>query len=179
MLGWAILLLLYLQSWLMPYHQGSQQARLLGLYVLAMVSQVWPLRGSTLIVELVSSYWPLLFFALGAISMPDMLGRCDMFPPGTAWERGRHLLGEGIMSVCYLSGAFKAHDPYSITVGLRYWALFAYSTHVAWFRVMGSPDSTVFTFAFILPICLACASRKQQPESAVPSEETAKETSPG
>lgn len=146
MLVWAILLFLYVPACIAPYHQGSQIARLVGLYVLAMVSQVWPGHGFAAISKAVASYWPILIFMLGAISMPDMTGRCDQFPPGTTWERFRHLGGEAVLTICYLAGGFQASDCYNISESLRYWSLFAYATHVAWYRIMGSPSSTLLTF---------------------------------
>lgn len=161
MLVWAILLFLYVPPCIAPYHQGSQIARLVGLYVLAMVSQVWPGQGMEAISKAVASYWPILFFILGAISMPDMTGRCDQFPPGTVWERLRHLSGEAVLTICYLSGGFQASDCYNICESLRYWSLFAYATHVAWYRTMGSPWSTLFTFG-TMPIFYAWRYRAQQ-----------------
>lgn len=161
MLVWAILLFLYVPPCIAPYHQGSQFARLVGLYVLAMVSQVWPGQGFETISKAVASYWPILLFTLGAISMPDMTGRCDQFPPGSVWERFRHLSGEALLTICYLAGGFQASDCYNICESLRYWSLFAYATHVAWYRTMGSPSSTLFTFG-TMPVFYAWSYRAQQ-----------------
>merc|ERR1719482_233583 len=83
--------------------------------------------------------------------MPDMSGRCDMFPAGTVWERTRHSLGQCILAVAFVTGGMKTDDPYGVTVWLSQWAVFAYVSHVALFRLLGHPNGAVVTFALIVP----------------------------
>merc|ERR1719343_1925085 len=95
-LGWVVLCFIYVPSLLVPWHQ-EQFARVGALYVFGMFTLAWPLKGKEIVAKAVQAYWPFLVMALCLISMPDMVGRCDMFPPGTTWERLRHRFGEVIM----------------------------------------------------------------------------------
>lgn len=148
LVGWILLSFIYLPSIIVPWHQ-DQFARLLSLYIFAMVTMAWPLKGQETLSRCVSSYWPFLIMFLVLLSMPDMVGRCDMFPPGTYWERIRHRSGECILTICFVTASFKCTDPYNIMAWLGWWSLFAYCFHVAFYRIMGSPYGAVTTFLFV------------------------------
>eukprot|EP00441_Pelagodinium_beii_P025486 CAMPEP_0197663952 /NCGR_PEP_ID=MMETSP1338-20131121/58342_1 /TAXON_ID=43686 ORGANISM="Pelagodinium beii, Strain RCC1491" /NCGR_SAMPLE_ID=MMETSP1338 /ASSEMBLY_ACC=CAM_ASM_000754 /LENGTH=523 /DNA_ID=CAMNT_0043242493 /DNA_START=35 /DNA_END=1606 /DNA_ORIENTATION=- len=146
MVGWAILALLHLATIFVPWHQGMQQARLLSWYVMAMYTHVWPLTGSTAIANALRSYWPLVLITLVLLSMPDMVGRCDMYEAGTVWERFRHSTGEAIMVLLFVTGAYKCSDPLQLATPLNYWSLWAYVSHYAFYKVWGSPAAAVVSF---------------------------------
>ena len=48
-------------------------------------------------------------------------------------------LGELILVVCFMAGAFTPSDPHKITSWLGQWSLYAYCFHVMWYRLLGSP----------------------------------------
>mmetsp|Transcript_58695 Transcript_58695/g.163791 ORF Transcript_58695/g.163791 Transcript_58695/m.163791 type:complete len:520 (+) Transcript_58695:41-1600(+) len=148
MVGWMLLAYILFAATVVPWQMGDF-AQLLSLYVFGMVVDVFPLSGSKAIAAAVRAYWPLLFMLLCLLCQPDMIGRCDMLPPGTVWERGRHRAGEGIVMVCFATGALKTSDPYNVTVWMGWWALYAYAFHIAWYRLLGSPYGAVLTFASI------------------------------
>jgi hypothetical protein len=150
-LGWLLLLYIFVPAVLSPMHQQSF-AVWGNLYLFAMVTYIWPLRGSDVIARITQAYWPLFFMLLCLIAMPDMTGRCDMFPPGTVWERFRHAAGQCLLAIVFVAGGFKIdEDPYGVTNWLGWWSLFAYISHVAWFRLFGSPYGAVITFSLMVP----------------------------
>lgn len=148
MIGWYLLVYTYVPMVLIPWDQ-SNFAHCMSLYVVAMVATIWPLRGSQAIADWVRSYWALLLIILMIFSMPDMWGRCDEHPPYETWERLRFNLGEFTLAVCFLTGSFAMSDPYGVTTWLGYWSLYAYCSHVMWFRLLGCPYGAVVTFSFI------------------------------
>lgn len=56
-------------------------------------------------------------------------------------------LGELILVVCFMAGAFTPSDPHRITSWLGQWSLYAYCFHVMWYRLLGSPYGAIVTFA--------------------------------
>jgi len=146
LVGWAILALVYLATIFVPWHQGMQQARLLSWYVLAMYAHVWPLRGSATFANFVRSYWFLALLFMVFLSMPDMVGRCDMYEAGTVWERFRHSTGEAFMILMFVTGSYKCSDPLRLSAPLNYWSLWAYVSHYAIYKVLGSPAAASISF---------------------------------
>mmetsp|Transcript_113003 Transcript_113003/g.200269 ORF Transcript_113003/g.200269 Transcript_113003/m.200269 type:complete len:561 (-) Transcript_113003:75-1757(-) len=147
-IGWLLMPFLYLPGIVVPWHQDCF-ARWLNLYVFAMVTYVWPLQGQERVVTAMRSYWPFFMMILCLIAMPNMTGRCDMFPPGMLWERCRERTGEILMTICFVTAAFKVSDPWNITVWMGKWSLFAYCFHLGFYRVLGSPYGPALTFSFI------------------------------
>jgi hypothetical protein len=148
LIGWALLAFIYVPSVMIPWDQGSF-FHLMNLYILAMVTTVFPLAGTDAITKWVRAYWPFLIMILCLASMPDMWGRCDVHPPYAIWERFRYMFGELLMIVCFVTSAFAPDDPYNITVWMGWWSLYAYCFHVMWYRLLGSPYGAVVTFGFI------------------------------
>lgn len=146
LVGWLLLPFVYLPRVVLPFNQDGFP-HLICLYILAMATTVWPLRGSATIGKWARSYWPFLVLLLMLISMIDMWGRCDMQPPYAMWERFRMCIGELILVICFLTGAFAPDDPYEITIWMGYWALYAYCFHVMWFRLLGTPYGAVVTLS--------------------------------
>merc|ERR1711862_962891 len=93
MIGWILLAYTFVPTVLAPMHEQNF-AVLCNLYIFGIVAHAWPLKGGGLIAEKTRAYWPLLVMVLTLLSMPDMIGRCDMFPPRIWWERLRHSLGQ-------------------------------------------------------------------------------------
>jgi hypothetical protein len=147
-IGWLLIPFIYLPKVFVPWDQDAFP-HFITLYILGMVVSVWPLKGSKTIAKCVHSYWPFLLMLLCVICMPDMWGRCDVHPPFATWERFRMNLGELILVVCFLTGAFAPQDPYKATVWMGWWALYAYCFHVMWFRLLGSPCAPVLVFSAI------------------------------
>eukprot|EP00930_Biecheleria_cincta_P055131 TRINITY_DN41492_c0_g1_i1.p1 TRINITY_DN41492_c0_g1~~TRINITY_DN41492_c0_g1_i1.p1 ORF type:complete len:531 (-),score=64.73 TRINITY_DN41492_c0_g1_i1:65-1657(-) len=148
MVGWILLSFTYLQMIVIPWDQDSF-VHLICLNIFAMVTTVWPLQGSKGIAFWVQSYWPFLLMFLCLDSMPDMWGRCDVHSPYLLWERFRMQLGEFVLAVCFVSGAFSPKDPLKVTGWMGKWSLYAYCFHVMWYRLLGSPYGAVVTFAGI------------------------------
>mmetsp|Transcript_85426 Transcript_85426/g.160872 ORF Transcript_85426/g.160872 Transcript_85426/m.160872 type:complete len:582 (+) Transcript_85426:78-1823(+) len=147
--GWLLLAFTYVPVIFLPWDQDGF-VRCLSLYVAAMVILMWPLAGTQRIASVVQSYWPLLIMILCLVTMPEMVGRCDMHPPVYWWERLRFNMGELILVVCFMSGGFKTSDPYNVTVWLGWWALYAYCFHVAWARLLGHPWGALLTLGSIV-----------------------------
>lgn len=148
MIGWILLSFTYLQMVVIPWDQDSF-VHLICLNIFSMVTTVWPLAGSKEIASWVQSYWPFLLMFLCLDSMPDMWGRCDVHSPYSVWERFRMQLGEFVLAVCFVSGAFTPRDPWKVTVWMGQWSLYAYCFHVMWYRLLGSPYGAIVTFAAI------------------------------
>lgn len=151
LVGWVLLAYIYVPTVLAPMHQQCY-AVWGNLYLFAIVTHVWKLSGSDVIASSVQAYWPLLFMLLCSLTMPDMIGRCDMFPPGHTWERFRHSAGQCLLAVIFVAGGFKIEDdPHGVTKWLGWWSLLAYISHVACFRLLGSPYGAILIFALIIP----------------------------
>merc|ERR1711937_700432 len=117
------------------------------LYVLAMVLEVFPLVGVRFIVRYTRAYWPILAGIILLLSMPDMMGRCDLHPPTMWWERLRFYSVEFFFTLCFLSGVMNTSDPWKLIPWLKWWSLFAYMTHVGWMRLLGSPYAPILTYS--------------------------------
>merc|ERR1719272_1783896 len=82
--------------------------------------------------------------------MPEVTGRCDLYPPNTMWERFRFYAIECFLVVALLSGAFNTSDSCKCTGWLTKWALFAYCTHVLFARVMPVPFGAITSYSSAL-----------------------------
>lgn len=159
--GWLLVAFIYLPSVVVPWQQDAFP-RFLSLYVVGMTSMVWPLKGQETIAKATWSYWPMLTMILCLLSQPNMIGRCDMYPPAFMWERFRHRAGECILAICFLTASFQCSDPWNIVATMNYWSLFAYTFHVAFYRLLDSPNGAALTFAFI-PVFFLIAHCVKQP----------------
>ena len=85
-------------------------------------------------------------------SIPDLIGRCDMYPATTLWERIRWDFDELLLAIALLTRCLHASDPLRIFAPLNYWALFAFMTHVMIARILGTPSfGAAFLFA-LMPV---------------------------
>ncbi|CAE7816523.1 unnamed protein product [Symbiodinium sp. CCMP2456] len=164
LVGWVLLAFTYLQMVIVPWDQDSF-AHLVNLNIVGMLTFQWPLAGSNYIAAAVKAYWPFLLMFLCLDSMPDMWGRCDVHSPYSTWERFRMFLGELILVVCFMAGAFTPSDPHRITSWLGQWSLYAYCFHVMWYRLLGSPYGAIVTFAG-MPVFWAMAACMPQKANA-------------
>mmetsp|Transcript_68936 Transcript_68936/g.119975 ORF Transcript_68936/g.119975 Transcript_68936/m.119975 type:complete len:590 (-) Transcript_68936:85-1854(-) len=161
LVGWLLLAYIYLPSIAVPYIEDCF-ARWLSVYVVGMVNMVWPLKGQETIAKGVQAYWPFLAMLFCLLCMPNMVGRCDMYPPNYMWERFRHRAGECLFAICFLTASFKCSDPWMVVATMNYWSLFAYCFHLAFYRLLGSPYGATLTFAFI-PVFFLIVRNTQRP----------------
>jgi len=153
MIGWVALAWIFVPR-VATYYDNVGYPHNVELYVYGMAVQAWPLRGSKMIVQVVRSYWGLLFYIFLFLSMPSMYGRCDVAPPHTVLERFRFYVIECMLNVIFVSGAMATTDPYHVTPWLNYWALYAYCFHVCWSRLLPVPYGAIATFALIPVFCI-------------------------
>lgn len=122
--------------------------------------QAQPLYCATWLAGYMRDYWVFLGTALLLTTMPDLLGRCDLYPPQTIWERFRWEVVECVFAVLLLTKALIASDPLGLVTPLGWWALVAYVSHVMLSRVSPTPsDAAIIEFAlaplFVLGFHLA------------------------
>lgn len=147
-LTWLVLLYIYMPPVAFPM-QFAGVPHLGMLYLLGLLHQAVPLALWPRLKTCLQSYWLLNFVFLLLLSMPTLLGRCDLFPAVTAWERFRWLAFEAVLMVLILGHVFEASDPFGVLGPLGWWALFAYVTHVGLARTLRSPWGALVEFAFI------------------------------
>eukprot|EP00427_Karlodinium_veneficum_P008606 CAMPEP_0169083104 /NCGR_PEP_ID=MMETSP1015-20121227/11900_1 /TAXON_ID=342587 /ORGANISM="Karlodinium micrum, Strain CCMP2283" /LENGTH=545 /DNA_ID=CAMNT_0009143005 /DNA_START=70 /DNA_END=1703 /DNA_ORIENTATION=+ len=148
-LPWLLLAHIFVPRILIPWPRvGFPQN--LELFIFAMVAEAWTIRGYQIIRKVVHNYWPIMVFLFMITSVPDYVGRCDLFPPNTCWERLRYYSIEFALCLFLSAGAFNVTDPYAATEWLTYWALYAYCFHVAWARLLPMPYGAVLTFSSVV-----------------------------
>jgi hypothetical protein len=102
--------------------------------------QAQPLLGSAAIARFVQPYWLFVATFLLLSTTPDLLGRCDLYPPTTLWERCRWDGVEFSLLLLLLSRALVTTDPLALLPPLSAWALVAFSTHVMLARLLPTPS---------------------------------------
>lgn len=147
-LGWYLLAMIFVPRVIIPWNQVGF-AHNVELFILAMVLEAFPLKGHKQIASWFSSYWPIVFVFLLLMCFPEMVGRCDLLPPETYWERSRFYGIELILVTLFVTGSFKMSDPWKCTGWLSYWALYAYCFHIFWARVVPEPYGAVITYSHI------------------------------
>uniref|UniRef100_A0A6U7MFS3 Acyltransferase 3 domain-containing protein n=1 Tax=Haptolina brevifila TaxID=156173 RepID=A0A6U7MFS3_9EUKA len=119
------------------------------LYLLGLLHQSVNLVFWPSLKKCLQSYWLLCLLPLLFLYMPDLLGRCDLYPAVTIWERFRWYAVEAALMSFVLGRILVATDPYVILGHLGWWALFAYVTHVMFARLLPSPGGAIVEFLFI------------------------------
>lgn len=119
------------------------------IYLLGFIHQAQPLYGSEKIASVIRAYWLFYIVFLLFLYQPPLLGRCDLYPALTTWERFRWFFPEASLMVLILTRTFEATDPYGIVAILSWWSLFAYVSHVAFIRLVPEPWGVCIVYAFI------------------------------
>jgi hypothetical protein len=152
--GWILLELMYLPHIIVAHPTAlSASPRTFQWYIFGLVTQHWPLKGRDSLASYMRQYWPFVLIVLLLLYQPDMVGRCDLNVPRTHWERFRFYAIEFVLVVAFVSGAMRPSDPWKVTAWLTPWALFAYVSHMLWYRLLPQWGAAI-TFGFI-PIFFA------------------------
>jgi len=147
-LTWLMLAYAYVPAILVPVNTAYAH-HVSMLYLLGVLHQGMPLRAASRLAVTLRAYWLFVFLALLMLYTPNLLGRCDLYPALTLWERFRWYASEAILMTLLLTQTLVAADPHKIVPTLNMWALFAYCTHVMWIRLMPEPYGVVTTYAFV------------------------------
>jgi hypothetical protein len=151
---WLMLAHIYLPRILIPWSKVGFPHNL-ELFVFAMTTEAWTLRGYRTFSKFVQSYWPVILFFLMVIEMPNWYGRCDLLPPNTALERVRWYAIECFLCLCLTTQTFQVGDPFNAMGWLNYWALYAYCFHVMWARILPIPYGAVATYSSAMVFYMA------------------------
>jgi len=116
------------------------------LFVFGLVIQKWSLQKHLATTQVIQEYWPLLVLLLLFLTLPDAMGRCDLHPMSTTWERLRFYVIEFMLIAAFGSGSMNTSDSLGVTGWLGAWALYAYCFHVAWDRLLPRPYGAVLTY---------------------------------
>eukprot|EP00928_Gymnodinium_smaydae_P095001 TRINITY_DN8090_c0_g1_i1.p1 TRINITY_DN8090_c0_g1~~TRINITY_DN8090_c0_g1_i1.p1 ORF type:complete len:351 (-),score=15.65 TRINITY_DN8090_c0_g1_i1:137-1108(-) len=149
LLGWILLGYVYVPAVIIPFKLAGFPHNV-QLYLVGAAIEYRHLRGRQALNKFIRAYWPMCFAVCLLLSMPTMLGRCDLNPPNTYWERFRFYFVELALALALLSGALESGDPYGATGWLCKWALYAYCCHVAWARLLDSPWGAVISYSSLI-----------------------------
>ena len=150
-LPWLLLPYIYVPRVLFPMAFALAPQMIL-LFLLGLVVQAQPLLHADALATHLRAYWVFVGTLLLLTTMPDLLGRCDLYPPLSAWERLRWDAVELGLAVLLLTKTLVAADPLRIVMPLSWWALFAYVSHVMLSRTLPTPsDAAVIEFG-LLPV---------------------------
>jgi len=119
------------------------------IYLLGLLHQAMNLTFYRRLHVCFQSYWLFMLVPLLLLSMPALVGRCDLYPALTVWERFRWLFTEATLMAFILSRVYEASDPYGLCAILGWWALFAYVTHVMFARLVPTPYGAIIEFGFV------------------------------
>mmetsp|Transcript_42692 Transcript_42692/g.117812 ORF Transcript_42692/g.117812 Transcript_42692/m.117812 type:complete len:536 (-) Transcript_42692:82-1689(-) len=144
-LGWILLTECYVFRILIPYNRGPHAVNA-DLFVFGLVIQKWSLQKHLATTQVIQEYWPLLVLLLLFLTLPDAMGRCDLHPMSTTWERLRFYVIEFMLIAAFGSGSMNTSDSLGVTGWLGAWALYAYCFHVAWDRLLPRPYGAVLTY---------------------------------
>lgn len=111
-----------------------------------------PSTGALRLAELLRSYWFLCIVFLIVLSVPDLMGRCDLYPATTTWERFRWDFVEFSLAIALLTKVLTAADPLRIVAPLNMWALFAFLTHVMLARALPVPSTGAAIEVALMPV---------------------------
>eukprot|EP00930_Biecheleria_cincta_P056843 TRINITY_DN42877_c0_g1_i1.p1 TRINITY_DN42877_c0_g1~~TRINITY_DN42877_c0_g1_i1.p1 ORF type:complete len:570 (+),score=77.75 TRINITY_DN42877_c0_g1_i1:120-1829(+) len=153
-LGWILLATIFLPRVFVPW-QDVGKSHNVELYILGLAVHMQPLRGQRVVARLVQSYWPFFLCVMMLLGMPKMRGRGDLNPLETYEERLRFYFVEVMIVACFACGCFGVSDPCRVAGLLNWWALFAYCSHVALYRLFESPWGAALTYGALLPIYVA------------------------
>mmetsp|Transcript_51890 Transcript_51890/g.117063 ORF Transcript_51890/g.117063 Transcript_51890/m.117063 type:complete len:424 (-) Transcript_51890:100-1371(-) len=148
---WGQLLLMYALSVAVAKPLGAWMHNV-QIFIAGMVCQRFSMFGQREIAVAISSYWPLLIvFSVGALSVPYLHGRKDMWPDPDFIIRSRFTMVEAIFVVSFLCCSTPAkplgdrapvqicHDPHNVLGWLGRWALLAYLAHEGLLRTIPRP----------------------------------------
>ena len=88
---------------------------------LGLVAYVYPFAGSEWIRLSFSAYWLFYLVPYLILTMPALLGRCDIYPALTTWERFRWYIEEAALQVLLLTRSVDGADPADICGPLGWW----------------------------------------------------------
>lgn len=110
------------------------------LYILGVLVKVQPFYGEKVFAYYAGSYWIFVAVGLLLMTMPDLLGRCDLYPPQTVWERFRWDFCEAGFALLLLTKTLTMSDPAGLVGPLSWWSLFAFCSHLALARSLSMPS---------------------------------------
>lgn len=158
LLSWILLPCFYVPRITQPVMWASFP-HIFEIYIWALVVQSWGLSGKDQIARWFRAYWPIVLAVLMLFSTPAKEGRCDYFPSESAWVRFRFYFIELVLLLAFASGSMNTSDPARITKWLNVWALFAYLTHMLWWRCFGNTWGPAFSYGsagfFYISVSLA------------------------
>ena len=126
------------------------------LYALGLYVSTHHFYGHATIRETVMAYWLFFLVMMLSVSMPDLRGRCDRYPPDTLWERFRWYVVEALLQLGLLTRTFSAADPMDLNDSLGWWALWAFCAHVMFARTLPVPYGAVTTYLTVIPFLVVC-----------------------
>jgi len=148
---WGQLLLMYTLTIMVAKPLGAWMHNV-QIFIAGLVCQRFSMWGQREIAVTVASYWPLLIvFPVGALSVPYLHGRKDMWPDEDLTIRTRFTLVEAIFVVSFLCCGTPSkplgerapvqlcHDPHNVLGWLGRWALVAYMAHEGLLRTIPRP----------------------------------------
>lgn len=153
-LGWILVATIFLPRVLVPWPDFGKSHNV-ELYILGFAVHMQPLRGRRVVARLVQAYWPIFLCLVMLLGMPSLRGQCDLNLLVTYAERFRSYFLEAMILASFACGGFCVSDPCRVAGLLNWWALFAYCSHVALYRLFGSPHGAVITYGCLLPISAA------------------------
>eukprot|EP00929_Paragymnodinium_shiwhaense_P107051 TRINITY_DN7302_c0_g2_i8.p1 TRINITY_DN7302_c0_g2~~TRINITY_DN7302_c0_g2_i8.p1 ORF type:complete len:499 (-),score=49.30 TRINITY_DN7302_c0_g2_i8:247-1743(-) len=142
----VLLAAIYVPRFVIPYNRGGHPINA-DLFMFGMVIRHFPLHHQAKVKSFIREYWVIWVAALLICSDPDVIGRCDLWPLNSTWERLRFYAIECWMVILLISGALNTGDSLGLTFSLNLWALYAYCSHVAWARVLPVPYGAIVTYA--------------------------------
>jgi hypothetical protein len=148
-LPWLLFAYVYLPRILIPM-SFALAPMMIFFFLLGVVVHSQPLYGSSTLAYYTAAYWILIATALLLTTIPDLLGRCDLYPPLTIWERFRWDIVEMALAILLLTKSLVATDPLGILTPLGWWALFAFTTHWMFAHFFKPHPSTAAAIEFSL-----------------------------
>jgi len=146
---WLMLAYIYLPVLLFPT-KIAYGPHMIMLYLIGVIVKVYPFYGAALFAKAVRAYWLIIVACpLLILQMPELVGRCDTYPPLSAWERFRWYFCELLLLLLLLTRSLEATDPFNILTSLGWWALFAFCSHVMFARTLPAPYGAILEFGLI------------------------------
>lgn len=162
-LGWMMLAWIYATRILNAEPRPGTEFHLFDLFAFALFVQQVPLRGQATVGLNMARWWPLLVFVCGFLLHPGLRLRLDLWPSASLAERARHYVVEVVAVTAFTAipaagpertlpvpDSLRSHLPWA-----NLWALFAYCSHYAIYRVVQvQPLGVLVVFAAALPFAV-------------------------
>lgn len=149
-LAWVLFALVYVTIVVFPM-QLAYAPQSIMLYMLGFYAAKHRHAGHARFKQAVHAYNMIVFITVVFVSMPELLGRCDRYPPYTVGERFRWYAVEGFLTLLLLTRSIQARDPCNIFTSLGWWALWAYCSHVMFARMLPTPWGAPTTYLTVIP----------------------------